>query len=116
VLIDIPVIFSRPTAKIHRAIKDLPGALGFVTDTTRLIANARAADMAVVYAEWSTRAFVRRCRCGTGRYAGRHKNPFFGFGEPSADLLAPFRAQPGEVVAGRHESFNVFWIPTSRPD
>lgn len=109
VLVDVLNDFLAPDGKIHGAIKDQLEAVGFVANITRLIAGARAASMPVVYAPHGLHEHSFDDVAAVPlRMQGAMENHVFWIGEPGADFFAPFRPQPGDIVASHHRTFNAF--------
>jgi ureidoacrylate peracid hydrolase len=109
VLVDVLNDFLAPDGKIHGWIKDQLEAVNFVANTTRLIAGARAAGMPVVYAPHGLHEHsFDDVAAVPVRMQGAMTNHIFWIGEPGSDFFAPFRPQPGDIVASRHRTFNAF--------
>jgi len=109
VLVDVLNDFLSPDGKIYPGIKDQMAQVNLVPNLTRLIAGARKAGLQIVYAPHGLHEHsfddVKHVPVRMQRAMKEH---MFWMGEPGSDFYEPFRPQKGDIVAGRHRTFNAF--------
>ena len=109
ILVDVLNDFLSPQGKINPGIKDQIEKVGLMKNLTRLIAGARAAGLQIAYAPHGLHEHsfddVKYVPVRMQRAMQEH---MFWEGEFGSDFFEPFRPQPGDIVAGRHRTFNAF--------
>jgi nicotinamidase-related amidase len=109
ILVDVLNDFLSPEGKINPGIKDQIEKVNLIENLTRLIAGARAAGVQIVYAphglhEHSFDDF----KYVPLRMQRAMENKMFWEGEFGADFYEPFRPQSGDIIIGRHKTFDAF--------
>lgn len=109
ILVDLLNDFLSPDGKINPGIKDQIEKVDLIGSLTRLIAGARKAGLQIVYAphglhEHSFDDF----KYVPLRMQRAMEHQMFWEGGFGADFYAPFRPQAGDIVIGRHRTFDAF--------
>lgn len=108
-LVDVLNDFLAPDGKVNANIREQIAQVGLVANLTRLIAGARAAGLQIAYAPHGLHAHsfddVKYVPLRM-QYAMEHQ--VFWIGEKGADFFEPFRPRDGDIVSGRHRTFNAF--------
>lgn len=109
ILVDVLNDFLSEHGKINPGIRDQMEKVNLIENLTRLIAGARAAGLQIVYAPHGLHEHsfddVKYVPLRMQRAMEHH---MFWEGEFGADFYEPFRPQPGDIVTGRHRTFNAF--------
>lgn len=109
VLVDVLNDFLSPQGKINPGIRDQIEKVDLIRSLTRLIDGARAAGLQIVYAPHGLHDHsFDDVKYVPLRMQRAMKEHMFWEGEFGSDFFEPFRPQPGDIVAGRHRTFNAF--------
>ncbi|PRY04478.1 isochorismatase family cysteine hydrolase [Paraburkholderia sp. BL25I1N1] len=109
ILVDVLNDFLAADGKINPGIRDQMKEVNLIENLTRLIAGARAAGLQIAYAPHGLHEHsfddVKYVPVRMQRAMEHH---MFWMGEYGADFYEPFRPQAGDIVTGRHRTFNAF--------
>jgi len=109
ILVDVLNDFLSPQGKINPGIRGQMEEVNLIENLTRLISGARAKGLQIVYAPHGLHEHsfddVKYVPVRMQRAMEHH---MFWEGEFGADFYEPFRPQEGDIVAGRHRTFNAF--------
>jgi nicotinamidase-related amidase len=108
-LVDVLNDFLAPDGKINANIRDQIEQVGLVANLTRLIEGARAAGLQIAYAPHGLHEHsFDDVKYVPVRMQYAMENHVFWIGEKGSDFFELFRPQDGDIVAGRHRTFNGF--------
>lgn len=109
ILVDVLNDFLSEDGKVNPRIREQLKATNLVENLKRLIAGARAKGMQIVYAPHGLHEHsFDDLKYVPVRMQGAMEHHIFWEGEPGADFYEPLRPQEGDIVTGRHRTFNAF--------
>ncbi|BEU28119.1 isochorismatase family cysteine hydrolase [Paraburkholderia sp. 22B1P] len=109
VLVDVLNDFLAEDGKINSLIRDQIEKVGLIENLVRLLAGARAASLPIFYAPHGLHEHsFDDVKYVPMRMQGAMQNHIFWEGEYGSDFYEPLRPHDGDIVVGRHRTFNAF--------
>jgi ureidoacrylate peracid hydrolase len=109
VLVDVLNDFLAKDGKINSWIQDQIEKVDFIRNMTRLISGARTVGLQIVYAPHGLHEHsFDDVKYVPLRMKTAMKDHIFWENEFGSDFYEPFHPRSGDIVAGRHRTFNAF--------